>query len=281
MATRKSDHKSTVHPDIPNKPGVTNWVEQAGGLPKYIERVAKHIHHDSGYDVSSAIAAAVSQTKKRAAKGNAQAVRAIAQWQRMKAKKMSVSKEYRKSAPTTKSKTGGSQGYPIKDRKKLMSAVRLYKMHKSKYSPEQAKRIRSHILGAAKKLDANVNLSNDNPFELALGRREFNENLHRRGPGGKFAPKGGGSSGQSKVNKKPTRKTGPGQTAMARIERLNKGQVFDIPGVDGQIKRTDSGFEITGPNGFKTTASSAAEAMAVAARVLKKSSKKDAKVGVE
>jgi len=81
----KSEHKSSIHPDVPNKPGVTNWVEQHGGLPRYIERVAKHIIADSGYTVSRAIAAAVSQTKKRAAQGNAQAIAAIAQWMRMRA----------------------------------------------------------------------------------------------------------------------------------------------------------------------------------------------------
>lgn len=81
----KSDHSSRIHPPVPNKPGVSNWVEKHGGLPRYIERVAKHIIADSGYPVSRAIAAAISQTKKRAAKGNAQAAAAIAQWSRMKA----------------------------------------------------------------------------------------------------------------------------------------------------------------------------------------------------
>lgn len=82
---RKGDHDSSVHPDIPNQPGVTNWVEQEGGLPRYIERVAKHIMSDSGYSRSRAIAAAVSQTRKRAAAGNAEAAAAYAQWVRMRA----------------------------------------------------------------------------------------------------------------------------------------------------------------------------------------------------
>lgn len=83
MASR--EHSSRIHPPIPNKPGVSNWVQKAGGLPSYIERVAKHIRSDSGYTVSRAIAAAVSQTKKRAAQGNPEAIKAIAQWQAMKA----------------------------------------------------------------------------------------------------------------------------------------------------------------------------------------------------
>lgn len=85
LARRKGDHSSKTHKDIPNKPGKTNWVEQEGHLPNYIERVAKHIKADSGYTTSRAIAAAVSQTKKRAAKGNAEAAAAIAQWMRMRA----------------------------------------------------------------------------------------------------------------------------------------------------------------------------------------------------
>jgi hypothetical protein len=59
-----ADHSSRTHPELPNKPGKTNWVEQQGGLPDFIKRVAKHIMADSGYTESRAIAAAVSQCKK-------------------------------------------------------------------------------------------------------------------------------------------------------------------------------------------------------------------------
>jgi hypothetical protein len=79
------EHSSATHKDIPNKPGKTNWVEKSGGLPSFIERVAKHIAADSGYDTSRAIAAAVSQVKKMAAKGNAEAQKAVAQWEALKA----------------------------------------------------------------------------------------------------------------------------------------------------------------------------------------------------
>lgn len=58
------DHSSSIHPDLPNKPDKTNWVEEQGGLPSFIKRVAKHIMADSGYTESRAIAAAVSQCKK-------------------------------------------------------------------------------------------------------------------------------------------------------------------------------------------------------------------------
>ena len=76
------EHSSRTHPDLPNKPGgPDNWVEKAGGLPDYIKRIAKHIFYDSpGMTVSHAIAAAVERVKKLAAKGNPQAIRALAQW---------------------------------------------------------------------------------------------------------------------------------------------------------------------------------------------------------
>lgn len=62
-----------------------NWVEDAGGLPPFIEDMASHIH-DKGKDISTAIAIAVSQTKKLAAKGNRRAAQALAQWEALKAK---------------------------------------------------------------------------------------------------------------------------------------------------------------------------------------------------
>lgn len=74
------DHSSSTHPDLPNKPGKTNWVEKSGGLPSYIKRVAKHIMADSGLSEGHAIAAAHNWCVKQAAKGNAQATAAIAQW---------------------------------------------------------------------------------------------------------------------------------------------------------------------------------------------------------
>lgn len=60
---------SRVYPDLERKPGgPDNWVEAAGGLPPYIERIAKHLHYERGYSISRAIATAVN-TVKRWAKG--------------------------------------------------------------------------------------------------------------------------------------------------------------------------------------------------------------------
>jgi hypothetical protein len=78
-----ADHKSSTHPDLPNKPG-TNWVEQEGGLPPFIKRVAKHIMADSGYTEEHAIRAAISQCKR--GRLGAKGLAAAAQWEALKAK---------------------------------------------------------------------------------------------------------------------------------------------------------------------------------------------------
>ncbi len=62
-----------------------NWVENEGGLPKMIEDVALALMRENGWTRERAIATAISQTKKNAAKGNAKAAKAIAQWEKMKA----------------------------------------------------------------------------------------------------------------------------------------------------------------------------------------------------
>lgn len=77
---------------IPNKPGVKNWVEVAGGLPAYIDDVAGALYTKRGFTVSHAIASAVNKMKKWARGGGdvsaatqAKAQRALAQWEKMKA----------------------------------------------------------------------------------------------------------------------------------------------------------------------------------------------------
>ena len=89
----KGSHSSRVHPGLDRKPGISNWVDAAGGLPDYMERIAKHIHYDSGLSISHAIAAAVERVKKLAAKGNPQAIRALAQWMAKRGKAKSLEDE--------------------------------------------------------------------------------------------------------------------------------------------------------------------------------------------
>src|SRR5688572_16036680 len=61
---------SAAYPSLERKPGgPDNWVERAGGLPKYIERIAKHLHYEKGYTISRAIATAVNTVKRWARMG--------------------------------------------------------------------------------------------------------------------------------------------------------------------------------------------------------------------
>lgn len=93
---QESDSRSL--PDLPNKPGKSNWVEKKGGLPGYIKRIAKHLRSEKGMDTSRAIATAVNVAKKMCASGKtnlpnsgqvnaksrAEACAAVAQWEKMK-----------------------------------------------------------------------------------------------------------------------------------------------------------------------------------------------------
>lgn len=67
-----------------------NWVEDAGGLPKYIEDIALALIRDHGFTRSRAIATAISRLKVFAATGKpdtkAKAVKALAEWEALKAK---------------------------------------------------------------------------------------------------------------------------------------------------------------------------------------------------
>lgn len=83
-------------PSLERKPGgPDNWVERAGGLPPYIDRIAKHLHYERGFSISHAIATAVNTVKRWARMGKvakygskehvspatvAKAIAAVAEW---------------------------------------------------------------------------------------------------------------------------------------------------------------------------------------------------------
>lgn len=94
--------KSSAFPSLERKPGgPDNWVEETGGLPSYIERIAKRLHYEKGMSISRSIAVAVN-TVKRWSKGGtvtengttkritpqtqALAAKAVAEWTAKKAK---------------------------------------------------------------------------------------------------------------------------------------------------------------------------------------------------
>jgi hypothetical protein len=96
---RLEEVKSSAYPGLERSPR-ENWVERVGGLPRYIERIAKHLHYEKGKTISNAIAIAVNVVKKMCATGDlnfpgkqeaspkskAQACAAVAQWEAKKAR---------------------------------------------------------------------------------------------------------------------------------------------------------------------------------------------------
>jgi hypothetical protein len=60
---RLEEVSSRAYPSLERSPR-ENWVEKAGGLPSYIERIAKHLHYEKGMTISHAIATAVNTVKK-------------------------------------------------------------------------------------------------------------------------------------------------------------------------------------------------------------------------
>jgi hypothetical protein len=72
----------------------SNWVEEAGGLPKYVEDIALALIRERGMKRDRAIAVAINRVKMWAAGGGdvnpdtrAKAAKAVRQWERMKAKR--------------------------------------------------------------------------------------------------------------------------------------------------------------------------------------------------
>ena len=70
-----------------------NWVARAGGLPPYVRKLARGIMKSGGHDLSSAISIAIERIKVWAAGGGkvnaktrAEAAKALAQWEKAKAK---------------------------------------------------------------------------------------------------------------------------------------------------------------------------------------------------
>lgn len=79
---------------VPNKPGVSNWVEKRGGLPPYIDRIAGRLIESRGMSKERAIATAIATAKRWArgggnvtAKTRAKAAAAVAQWEALKGRK--------------------------------------------------------------------------------------------------------------------------------------------------------------------------------------------------
>ena len=75
-----------------DKPGkYDNWVDEVGGLPRYIRRIAKDLMQERGMTKSRAIATAISRVKVWAATSKhadvrAKAAAAVAEWEAKRAR---------------------------------------------------------------------------------------------------------------------------------------------------------------------------------------------------
>ncbi|MGW7504409.1 NUDIX domain-containing protein [Streptomyces albidoflavus] len=85
IAVLSREHPGVKLPGTRDVALAKNWVDQQGGLPKHIRKIANELKK-KGFDESHAIATAVNVAKKSCAKsGNAKACAAVASWERMKA----------------------------------------------------------------------------------------------------------------------------------------------------------------------------------------------------
>lgn len=194
---------SRVYPGLERSPGRNdNWVEQTGGLPKYIERIAKHLHYEQGMTISRSIAVAVN-TVKRWAKGGtvtahgttkritpktqALAIKAVAEWEAKKARahvNLSVdlavipAKERRTLATKGVALPDGS--FPIRNVADLRNAIRAIGRAKDPAAAKAHIKRRARALGAAGLLPNTWDLSEggrlDQVIDLAMtkdGRKSF------------------------------------------------------------------------------------------------------------
>jgi hypothetical protein len=224
-------HKSTIHPGLDRKPGVSNWVDQEGGLPDYIERIAKHIHSDSGLSISHSIAAAVERVKVLAAKGNAQAIAALAQWN---------------------AKRAGARAKPNKGSKKKSVGLANTGTREKKAASFRAGQsgVRSTVAGrhyATQTRGANRVGSN----------RQFQEDKIVRDQGGKFG---------NKISN--AQYTTARRIVEAAILKLQIGGSVKFPGGIGWVQRTAGGFLVQGEGGQRVAVRNASEAIEAAANML-------------
>lgn len=232
MAKLPVGHKSSMHPDLPEKPGgPDNWVEAVGGLPDFIKRVAKHIFYDSGpMTVTQAVKDAVSQVEKWAAKGNPKAIAAVAEW---KAKR-----------GLSKAKTGVKKA-ATHDNEDL-SAAEIFDLA---------------LLSRAPKGKGAFSVAGNAPSGLGTGVRgsAFDEAKHPRQAGGKFGAK------ISSVDLLAAKRKITGG-----LTNLQVGQNFTLPNNVGWVKRGPLGYFIQGNGGFTASVRTLSEAIEAAAALLVK-----------
>jgi hypothetical protein len=289
---RKGDHSSRIHPDLDRSPK-ENWVDKVGGLPDYIKRIAKHIHYDSGLSISHAIAAAVERVKVLAAKGNPEAIKALAEWnaKRARSKAKTAAKklawdseemeweviELAEFDTKTRSRLA-SQGkampggrFPIRNASDLHNAIRA--VGRAKGGAAGRAQVRRYIMRRARELGLS-NLIPDSwkskgSVDLGLLRNKqgqsapygqagagFDEGKHPRGP----------STGQFAAKIDPSQLIAARRRVEGMITNLQVGQRVELPENLGWVRRDAGGYFVQGPAGYSasvTTLSSAIQAAAI------------------
>lgn len=142
-------------------------------------------------------------------------------------------KSLKKGTAVQHSKAPGGGGYPINNAQDVRDAARLFKIHRSRYSPDKQKKIATHIRRGAKSFGVEVNLSNT--VDLATFGHEFNPGLHHRGQGGRFVNKGAKQANQ------PHQTT---TTFSSAIRSMDIGASIDLPGGKGAVKRLQDGWQV-------------------------------------
>jgi len=143
-----------------------NWVENAGGLPMYIRRIANHLHAEKGMTISRAIAVAVNAVNRMCGTGDlnwkgvqqvnagsrAEACAAVADWERKKAgARVSKGVLGRKWSDeeyidylVNEVKIHKNCGCSRKRRKKKMKMQRGYEVEKRFFSQEERKKVTTY-----------------------------------------------------------------------------------------------------------------------------------------
>lgn len=194
---------SRVYPGLERSPGRNdNWVEQTGGLPKYIERIAKHLHYEQGMTISRSIAVAVNTVKRWAAGGTvtahgttkritpktqALAIKALAEWEAKKARaRVNLSVDLA-VIPAKERRTLASKGvalpdgsFPIRNVSDLRNAIRAIGRASNPATAKAHIKRRARALGAQGLLPSTWDLSEggrlDQVIDLALtkdGRKSY------------------------------------------------------------------------------------------------------------
>ncbi len=262
----------------------------------WIYRAAKHLHYDKGMTIGHAIATAKNASDKGCATGDlnwsgiqsvnpksrTEMCSASALWRRMKAmsggkrdvdmsndlgEAMTIdlayisakvrSKSVKKGTAVKDKKAPGGGSYPINNAQDVKDAVRLFKIHRGKYSPEKQRRIKSAIKRNAKKLGKTANLSN---IELAVEGHAFNPLAHHR-VGGRFVNKGAGQANKGM----PT-----SASFASAVRRLQLGQTIDLPGGKGVVKRLKDGYQVrTGDGKYNKIFKNVTDAVSVAGKIVR------------